>query len=480
MPKRSKDQRERSRSLVAPAVQNSLLVDQRVSLARGASIAHDRLAFSPEPLRLAELNAASLAQTRAWMAGDPIAHEDQAQRLAHHLLDAGILIEDAPERLESLAAITVIIIVRDDHHGVEQLLSYFASLAVKVVVVDDGSIDKHALAEVCDHVTLIRHDHSRGPSAARNTGIRAAATPWVFLVDSDVDMVDFDLGSFAGWTRRDDVAVVAPRVTGSIGPSLRERFDRHHGPLDLGSLPGRIGARRAITFVPSAAMLLRVGIIDDPFDESLSIGEDVDLIWRLDKAGWTLLYRPEHRVTHRTRPTWAAWLLQRYRYARAAADLSEHHGEEAAPLRGSALTVGAWVLALSGYRAPSLSAFSLAKRRLDASLDRFGDESLNVAVFTKAALRPGPRLARQLIRSYGPGLVMASIVSKRIRFFTLRAIVLGGLERWWRSERTLDPLRFLAVSTMEDLAYGAGLAGGALRRRSLKALTPRLTWKRRD
>ena len=463
-----------------PSPGTFLPADQRLRLAKGATLARSGLAMSREPLKLANLNTASMAQVEAWCGGEPVGSAPQSQRLAMHLLAAGILEEHVPSGSVDLATVTAVIAVRDDLDGLSGLMDYFSQLGVSTVIVDDGSHDAHGVATVAAQATLIRHDDARGPAAARNAGIRASLTPWVFLVDSDVDLKNFDLERFASWCQRDDAALIAPRVIGSQGRSLRERFDRRNSPLDLGPEPGRIGARKAINFVPSAAMLLRTGILDAPFDETLLVGEDVDLVWRLEEAGWNLLYRPEYLVTHRTRATWSAWLTQRYGYARAAADLSERHGEQAAPVRGSALTIGAWVLLLSGYTTPAISLFSLSKRRLDASLIQFDNDALSAIIFAKAALRPGPRLARQLLRTYGLALLGGCLFSKRIRRLTFTAVLLGGIDRWWRSERDLDPLRFLAVSTLEDLAYATGLSAGAVRRRSPKALLPRLTWRSRS
>jgi glycosyltransferase involved in cell wall biosynthesis len=55
----------------------------------------------------------------------------------------------------------------------------------EVVVVDDGSPEPLRLAAADGRVRLVRHETNRGPSAARNTGIRAARGELVAFLDSD-------------------------------------------------------------------------------------------------------------------------------------------------------------------------------------------------------------------------------------------------------------------------------------------------------
>lgn len=463
-----------------PAPEIALPKGQVLRLADGAVLLDGRLGLSREPLRIAALNPASVARVKKWISGEPVESDPASQRLASHLLNAGILVEQPLVTVPDLSDITVVIPVRNDQVGLDAVLASVRAWAVRIIVVDDGSDEAVTLEDEEHRVVVLRHSTPRGPAAARNTGFALATTPWVLFVDSDVDLEGFNLERFASWRQRSDVAVVAPRVLGTRGPSVRERFDHLSGPLDLGAHPGRIGARRAVPYVPTATLLLRREICDVPFREDLQVGEDVDFIWRLDDAGWNLLYRPEHQVTHRTRPSWSTWLLQRYSYARAAAQLSELHGDAAAPLRGSALTTAAWLCALAGVRGPSFALFAAAKRRLDTSLARFDNSEANRDIFVRAALLPGPSLARQIIRTYGPALLVASLVSKRIRRFTVSALLLGGLDRWWHSPRNLDPLRYLAVSSLEDLTYATGVGTGAIRARSSKALMPRLTWRVRS
>jgi GT2 family glycosyltransferase len=57
---------------------------------------------------------------------------------------------------------------------------------VAVVCVDDGSTDESAAIAGRFQVRLVRHEHRRGASAARNTGARATDAPVLVFVDADV------------------------------------------------------------------------------------------------------------------------------------------------------------------------------------------------------------------------------------------------------------------------------------------------------
>jgi glycosyltransferase involved in cell wall biosynthesis len=80
----------------------------------------------------------------------------------------------------------------------------------QVIVVDDGSRDgTAAVAASFPGVQVIRQDN-QGPSAARNTGIRAASEPWVAFLDADDVWLPGKLGrQFAALERHPGAVLLA-------------------------------------------------------------------------------------------------------------------------------------------------------------------------------------------------------------------------------------------------------------------------------
>ncbi|EUA52529.1 glycosyl transferase 2 family protein [Mycobacterium xenopi 3993] len=60
---------------------------------------------------------------------------------------------------------------------------------LRIVVVDDGSVvpvEQDDFAGMHCDIEVLRHVRSRGPAAARNTGLAACSTDFVAFLDSDV------------------------------------------------------------------------------------------------------------------------------------------------------------------------------------------------------------------------------------------------------------------------------------------------------
>jgi hypothetical protein len=221
--------------------------------------------------------------------------------------------------------------------------------------------------------------------------------------------------------------------------------------------------RSRIPYVPTAALVVRRDVLEEVggFDETLSFGEDVDLVWRIVERGWTVRYDPSVRVSHPARPSFPAWLKQRFDYGSSAPVLAQRHPAAVTPLAVSGWSAAAWSLAALGWPSTGLAVAAvttaLLARKLDA-LERPWAEAVRLA--GGGHFHAGAQLADAVRRAWWPMAVGAAVVSPRAR----RAAALALLPALG------DPLRIV-----DDLAYGSGVWAGWLRRGSFAALVPDLT-----
>ncbi|MDO9458303.1 glycosyltransferase, partial [Nocardioides sp.] len=224
------------------------------------------------------------------------------------------------------ADLTVVVPAHGRPDAVARCLAGLDPLAV--VVVDDASDPPLAGATVTLGVNA-------GPAGARNAGLARVRTPYVALVDSDVQVAAADLLALTRHLADPHVALVAPRVRGrSTHARWWERYDAAHSALDLGPHPAPVRPGSEVSYLPSACLVARTAVLRDEaggFDEELRVGEDVDLVWRLVAAGHGIRYDPDVVVTHDTRPTVGAWLRQSFGYGSSAAPLAARHGSAVAP-----------------------------------------------------------------------------------------------------------------------------------------------------
>jgi mycofactocin system glycosyltransferase len=409
-------------------------------------------------------------------------------QLARALLDATVA-HPRPAGGPSYQDVTVVIPVRDNSFGVYRLVMSLRGL--RVVVVDDGSatpVQGSDFANARCDVEVIRHPESRGPAAARNTGLAASTTDFVAFLDSDVvprrGWMESLLGHFCDPT----VALVAPRIVG-LGHSdeLVARYEAVRSSLDLGAREAPVVPYGPVSYVPSAAIICRrtalIGV--GGFEESLGAGEDVDLCWRLVEAGFRLRYEPIALVAHEHRTKMRDWLGRRAFYGASAAPLSLRHPDKTAPMVFSAWSLMVWLLmalgSASGYLA-SLVFAGLSTHRLAKTM-RNTDAGAR-AVFVLALRSIGGaalQLASAICRHYWPVAFVAALMSRRCRRVVLLAAVTEGVLDWIRRNRDPDDdskplglISFLVLRRLDDLAYGTGLWAGVVRERTLRPLKPQI------
>lgn len=409
-------------------------------------------------------------------------------QLARTLLDATVA-HPRPPSGPSHRDVTVVIPARDNTFGLRRLLG--ALRGMRVVVVDDGSAEPVTAADLatarCD-VTVLRHERSRGPAAARNTGLAAATTDYVAFLDSDVVPRRGWLEALLGHFCDPAVALVAPRIVGlRQDDNLVARYEAVRSSLDLGQREAPVVPYGPVSYVPSAAIICRRTALVElgGFDETLSSGEDVDLCWRLIEAGARLRYEPIALVAHDHRIALREWLGRKMFYGESAAPLSVRHPGKTAPLMISGWALAAWLLLATGscfgYLA-SLVVAVMTGRRIARSMSAAQPEPTEVAVVAIRGLwSAAAQLASAICRHYWPIALLAALISQRCRHIVLVAAVVDGVVDWVTRNSHADDgtgriglVTYLVLKRLDDIAYGAGLWVGAVREHNVGALKPQI------
>lgn len=422
----------------------------------------------------------------------PLVPDDAvAREVATLLLDRGLVdpwwpTPPAPDAaVAAVADVTVVVPTRDRPASVAALLAALPA-GLPVVVVDDGSADPDALAAVAaaHGAGLVRHDRNRGPAAARNSGMRAAATAYVAFCDSDVVPQAGWLGALRRHLDDPSVAAVAPRVLGRGRPrTWLERYETARSSLDLGPTAAAVTVHGRVAYVPSACLLVRRDALGDGFEESMRAGEDVDLVWRLLDRGRRVRYEPGAvvRHDHRTRP--GPWLARKFFYGTSAAPLAARHPGKVAPLVLSPWST-AWSVALLAQRrwsAPAaLAAAAVSTGATSRRLAGSDRPLVTAATLTlEDAVASTWQTASSLVRHHWPLALLWAVRSPRGRHALLAAALLEGVADRRRVGADGGVTAYVVAHRLDDLAYGAGVWWGAWRARSVRCLLPTVRWPRR-
>lgn len=466
-----------------------------------------RILIGGSPLRLVRLNARAAAVWELLGRGASLreatasgVREGPIARFARRLLDNGMAHPRWPAAESGDPNVTIVIPVRDRSDSLARLVAsivtHSADRVKAIVVVDDGSAPPISTPPISTppisarpveaparepSLTVLRHPRSLGPAAARNTGLRAAATPLVAFVDSDC-VVD------AHWLDRllphfgdPSVAIAAPRIRALDPPRTAvARFTVARSPLDMGARESGVRPRGRVTYVPSTAIVARVEAVRavGGFDPDLRYGEDVDLVWRLVEAGWGVRHEPAATVFHDHRATLGDVLVTHFRYGTAAGPLDRRHPGQVPPLAMSAWSLAGWGLVATQTAVGAAAGAATLAGSVAGLARKLGHtpspirESLRLA--GKGHLFAAEQIANAAVRTYLPVLAVAALGSRRARRLLAFSVLVPGVMEWRRRGRPLDPARFLALRAADDAAYGLGVWRGCLAARTVGPLTPDL------
>jgi mycofactocin glycosyltransferase len=418
------------------------------------------------PLRLFRLTEAGASLLDRIDAGAAVS----SNTLVERLVDAGVL-HPVPDAIGPFNADDVTVVV--PAYAPSGVTLQIAALGDRVVVVDDASPGTVLAPE---GAIVVRRSTNGGPSAARASALEHVATALVAFVDSDVSVPDYWLDVLVAHFADPVVVAVGPRVRCSQGETLIARYESSRSPLDLGAAPARVRARTRVSYVPTAALVVRTQTVADVggFDANLRTGEDVDLVWRLDEHGGRVRYEPLVSVEHAPRASLAAFVRQRRGYGRSAAPLAQRHAGALAPVGVSGWSAGVWAALALGHPVGAAALVVGTGAALARKLPHLPRREA-ARLVALGHLGAGRQLASAITRVWWPMLLPLAVVSRRVRHVLVAAWLIPAATDWKRGGTRLDPIRYAALRLLDDASYGVGVWEGVLRERTLDPLVPDLT-----
>ena len=244
--------------------------------------------------------------------------------------------------------LSVVICSRNGAPGVDRCLRALAAQTIRpapeVIVVDDGSVNGTGGVARGHGAIVLRHETSRGPAAARNTGAQVASAPILAFLDDDCEPEPQWAEQLVGAYRADVIGVAGALPVGGR-PGFMLGYLARHNPLEPQELnlarSSRLGYRLylylARQWAPTRPRGLRdiyscaaanMSVCQDAFrdvggfDERIRFAsEDDDLCRRLRQAfpAGRLVFAPGARAVHHFKPSPWDTLRRRRAYGHGAA-----------------------------------------------------------------------------------------------------------------------------------------------------------------
>jgi glycosyltransferase involved in cell wall biosynthesis len=242
-----------------------------------------------------------------------------------------------PRSSDPLPDVTVVIPVRNAEAFIEACLAaVLESLPAALIVVDGLSTDRTVELAERFGVTVLS-DQGRGVAAARLLGAAQAKTNWVALVDVDVVLHRGALRALFDEAVRGGYTALQAGLESTSGAGYWGRALVHHHRSGISK--NWFGL---VTTLIDRETFLRYGL-----DESFLSGEDIELRWRLERAGLRIGVSVDTVVEHRFGDTFELAKGQFLADGGGLARMVTKHGLRAMPLLGLPLAAAARGVVLS-------------------------------------------------------------------------------------------------------------------------------------
>ncbi len=400
-------------------------------------------------------------------------------------VETGIL-EWAPSDNLKLPFVTVIIPV---YNRADDMRSCLESLfkvdypleKLEIIVVDDNSSDTTVETVKTYPVKLIAQPKNLGQSAARNAGVFAAQGEIIAFIDSDCI-------AGASWLRELTPYFDDPRnalVGGYVDSYYREtrldRYEEANSALNMGGKFVTGSGKESDFYVPTCNMLVRkeAYLKVGGLDETMRVGEDVDLCWRLKEDGYRLVYVPKGTIEHKHRNRFFETFKRRFDYGVSEPTLYIKHQQIVKHFPWQPACMAVLLTIIIGLIGRSVLSIPLAMSVL------FCDSIIHWATYQKQIGMPlqfrkvlGSTtekhfnlifyLTRHLIRYYLLVIVTTVIIFPPLLPAATTVILFPSLVEFARKKPRISFPVFLFYFLIEQAYYQAGVFTSCLKQKSFR------------
>ena len=394
--------------------------------------------------------------------------------------------------MEPLPFVSVIIPVynrpRDIAACLDSLLALnYPSDKLEIIVVDDASTDETPAIVSRYPVKLFTNLENRQAPYCRNLGAANAAGDILAFIDSDCVADAIWLRELVPAFKDQKIAAVGGIVESYYDEKPLDRYEQVRSSLKMGLWPKRSAGNNPFFYVPSCNLLMRRNVFVQAggFNEKLEVGEDVDLCWRMREKGIHIDYLPEGRVFHRHRNNITAFCSRRFDYGTSEPLLNKLYSGKVkkmvfAPLASlfwaglilAVLLKSAWLLVFPLGFLGQETLFKIRKLKQNHIHIPFTRVAVSVAREYAAFFY---HCCAFFSRYY---LIWAPVLAVFLPFWALILAamhLLNGVVEYALKKPDLDPVRFIAFFTMEQVSYQLGVWWQCSKLLSFKAVNPRIT-----
>lgn len=414
--------------------------------------------------------------------------EQKIADFGRNLEEQGVLVRVFAEPAErDLPFVSVIIPTYDRGAELAKCLESVLALEypqdkLEIIIADDASPVPAQV--VRGKARIIRMKANVGPGAARNTAAQAAKGDILAFIDDDCLADRFWLKELVPGFRDPAVAAVGGRVEPASLTGPVERYEKSQSPLTMGDRQRLLRADGAYTYLATCNLLVRKAsfLAIGGFDQSLRVGEDVDLCWRLLAGGALIYYLPWGTIYHHHRSKLGSFLQRRFCYGQSEACLSARYPRKRRALHyfpGNGLVT---VLAVLAWFVGG-ALLALATGMLLVLWQLLRQILLKRREARARHCDPGwLAIIRGVMKSQGTALYLYSQHFSRyysvffgiISLFALPGLLalcaatqlLPALVQYRLKKPPLDMVRFCFYFILEDLFYQFGVYSGCIRQRN--------------